>query len=54
MLGKLRLATAILVGRSEVRKEEDSVVPADLPDFGDLVRVLHSASPLADSIIVQG
>ncbi|KAM6513228.1 hypothetical protein FALCPG4_015682 [Fusarium falciforme] len=54
ILGKLRPTTAILVERSGTEKEEDSVVQADLLDFGDVVRVLHGASPPADGIVVQG
>ncbi|EXL39200.1 hypothetical protein FOCG_18187 [Fusarium oxysporum f. sp. radicis-lycopersici 26381] len=54
ILGKLRPTTAILVERSGTEKEEVSVVQADLLDFGDVVRVSHGASPLADGIVVQG
>ncbi|CAK7268290.1 hypothetical protein SEPCBS57363_003020 [Sporothrix epigloea] len=32
----------------------DRVVQANLLDFGDVVRVLHGASPPADGVIVQG
>ncbi|KAK4072846.1 hypothetical protein Purlil1_13226 [Purpureocillium lilacinum] len=53
-LGKLRPATAILLGHNDIEKEVDSVVPVDLLDFGDIVRVPHGASPPVDGIIVQG
>jgi len=48
-LGNLRPTTAILV-----EKENDSVIPANLLDSGDIVRVPHGASPPGDGIIVQG
>ncbi|KAI8710476.1 hypothetical protein NCS52_01564600 [Fusarium sp. LHS14.1] len=54
MLGKLRPTTAILVEHRGTGKEEDSVVQADLLDFGDIVRVPHGASPPADGIVVLG
>jgi Cu+-exporting ATPase len=37
-----------------VEKESDSVVQADLLDFGDIVRIPHGASPPGDGIIIQG
>lgn len=54
MLGKLRPTTAIVVERSGTEKEENSVVQADLLDFGDIVRIPHGASPPADGIVIQG
>ncbi|KAL2132174.1 hypothetical protein VTI74DRAFT_4115 [Chaetomium olivicolor] len=54
MLGKLRPTTAVLVQGYGGEKEEDVVVKADLLDFGDVVRVMHGASPPADGVVVRG
>ncbi|KIX09223.1 uncharacterized protein Z518_00302 [Rhinocladiella mackenziei CBS 650.93] len=54
MLGRLRPRSAILVEHSGTEKEQNSVVPIDLLDFGDVLRVPHGVSPPADGIIVQG
>ncbi|KAK0629218.1 E1-E2 ATPase-domain-containing protein [Bombardia bombarda] len=55
MLGRLRPTTAILVENyGEEEKEEDVVVKADLLDFGDVVRIMHGASPPADGTVVRG
>lgn len=53
-LGKLRPTEAVLVERTADGKEEDTVVKADLLDFGDTVRIRHGSSPPADGIVVQG
>ncbi|KAH7347109.1 copper-transporting ATPase [Plectosphaerella cucumerina] len=56
MLGKLRPSTAILVedGGNNPRKVDDRVVGVDMIEFGDLVRVQHGASPVADGVIIRG
>jgi len=54
MLGKLRPTTAILVEGFGTEKEKDSVIKADLLDFGDIVRITHGSSPPADGIVAQG
>ena len=51
MLGKLRPGTAILIDKT---KDRGCEVDADLLDFGDVVRVMHGASPPNDGIIVEG
>lgn len=53
-LGRLRPTEAVLVERKEDGKDADTVVQADLLDFGDIVRVRHGASPPADAIVVEG
>ncbi|KAI3391617.1 hypothetical protein diail_7018 [Diaporthe ilicicola] len=53
-LGKLRPTEAVLVERDTAGKEKDSVVKADLLEFGDTVRIRHGSSPPADGVIVQG
>ncbi|KUI70053.1 Copper-exporting P-type ATPase A [Cytospora mali] len=53
-LGKLRPTEAVLVERNADGKEEDSIVKADLLDFGDTVRIRHGSSPPADGVVVQG
>lgn len=53
-LGKLRPTEAILVERKEDGNSFDTVVKADLLDFGDMVRIRHGASPPADAIVVEG
>ncbi|KAK3939058.1 copper-exporting ATPase [Diplogelasinospora grovesii] len=61
LLGKLRPTTAILVERTTedgyekgIIEEKDTVVKADMLDFGDIVRVTHGTSPPADGRVVQG
>ncbi|RKU49113.1 hypothetical protein DL546_007172 [Coniochaeta pulveracea] len=54
MLGKLRPTTATLVEGYGTEKETDSVVQADLLEFGDTVRIPHGNSPPADGVVVQG
>ncbi|KAL9941220.1 hypothetical protein D7B24_003542 [Verticillium nonalfalfae] len=54
MLGKLRPSTAILVEKDSLGNTIDSTVKVDLIEFGDIVRVQHGASPVADGVIVQG
>jgi heavy metal translocating P-type ATPase len=54
MLGKLRPTTANLVEGCGTEKEMDSVVQADLLEFGDVVRIPHGNSPPADGVVVQG
>ncbi|KAK1755652.1 copper-exporting ATPase [Echria macrotheca] len=54
MLGRLRPTTATLVQWYGTEKEEDTVVNADMLDFGDVVRVTHGGSPPADGTVVQG
>jgi Cu+-exporting ATPase len=51
MLGKLRPPTAILIDET-VSSSRD--VEVDLLDFGDIVRILHGASPPNDGIIIEG
>ncbi|KAH7305328.1 hypothetical protein B0I35DRAFT_444338 [Stachybotrys elegans] len=51
MLARLRQSTAILV---DLQHGSESVIEADLLDWGDTVRVAHGASPPADGTIVQG
>jgi len=51
MLGKLRPETAVLFDKTNPPGHE---VKVDLLDFGDVVRVLHGASPPNDGIIVEG
>lgn len=53
-LGKLRPTEAVLVERDASGKETDSVVKADLLEFGDTVRIRHGSSPPADGVVVQG
>lgn len=53
-LGKLRPTEAVLVERDAGGKETDSVVKADLLEFGDTVRIRHGSSPPADGVVVQG
>ncbi|ROW08435.1 hypothetical protein VMCG_03123 [Cytospora schulzeri] len=53
-LGRLRPTEAVLVERNADGKEEDTVVKADLLDFGDTVRIRHGSSPPADGVVVQG
>ncbi|PSR97399.1 ATPase, P type cation/copper-transporter [Coniella lustricola] len=53
-LGRLRPTEAVLVVHTEDGKSEDSVVKADLLDFGDTVRIRHGASPPADGFVVEG
>ncbi|KAB5566856.1 E1-E2 ATPase-domain-containing protein [Coniochaeta sp. 2T2.1] len=54
MLGKLRPTTATLVEGYETEKQADSVVQADLLEYGDVVRVPHGGSPPSDGTVVQG
>ncbi|KAM0276499.1 hypothetical protein ACHAQH_006688 [Verticillium albo-atrum] len=54
MLGKLRPSTAILVEKDSLGNTVDSIVKVELVEFGDIVRVQHGASPVADGVIVQG
>ncbi|WPG98649.1 Hypothetical protein R9X50_00144200 [Acrodontium crateriforme] len=54
MLGKLRPTTAVLVERLGTEKEEDRVIPAELLDFGDTIRIPYGTSPPADGVVVQG
>jgi P-type Cu+ transporter len=51
MLGKLRPQTAILIDQSNPSGYD---VQVDLLDFGDVVRVVHGASPPSDGIVIQG
>ncbi|KAI1402789.1 heavy metal translocatin [Hypoxylon fuscum] len=53
-LSKLRPSTAILVETVEDNKEVDREVTTDLLEFGDLVRILHGASPPCDGNIIRG
>lgn len=53
-LGKLRPTEAVLVERDAAGRETDTVVKADLLDFGDTVRIRHGSSPPADGVIVKG
>jgi Cu+-exporting ATPase len=54
MLGKLRPTTATLVEGYDTEKQTDSVVQADLLEYGDIVRVPHGGSPPSDGTVVQG
>ncbi|OIW25237.1 heavy metal translocatin [Coniochaeta ligniaria NRRL 30616] len=54
MLGKLRPTTATLVEGYGTEKQTDSIVQADLLEYGDIVRVPHGGSPPSDGIVVQG
>ncbi|RBQ72703.1 hypothetical protein VDGD_05491 [Verticillium dahliae] len=54
MLGKLRPSTAILVEKDSLGNTIDSTVKVEMIEFGDIVRVQHGASPVADGVIVQG
>ncbi|KAL2755564.1 hypothetical protein ACRALDRAFT_1043306 [Sodiomyces alcalophilus JCM 7366] len=54
MLGKLRPSTAILVEKDDRGQMSDSVVGVDLVEFGDVVRIPHGASPVADGVVLQG
>jgi heavy metal translocating P-type ATPase len=54
MLGKLRPTTATLVEGHGTEKESDSVVQADLLEYGDVVRIPHGGSPPSDGTVVQG
>jgi Cu+-exporting ATPase len=51
MLGKLRPRTAILIDKTNISGYD---VEVDFLDFGDVVRVLHGASPPCDGIITEG
>ncbi|POS80952.1 copper-transporting ATPase 1 [Diaporthe helianthi] len=53
-LGKLRPTEAVLVERDVSGKEIDTVVKADLLDFGDTVRIRNGSSPPADGVVVKG
>lgn len=53
-LGKLRPTTATLVEGYDTEKQTDSVVQADLLEYGDVVRVPHGGSPPSDGTVVQG
>ncbi|TAQ87078.1 hypothetical protein B7494_g4599 [Chlorociboria aeruginascens] len=70
MLGKLRPTEALLIDSGEAASGKDVVtgeelangrieeslksVNVDLLEFGDIVRILHGASPACDGIVVQG
>ena len=54
MLGKLRPTTATLVEDYDTEKQTDSIVQADLLEYGDVVRVPHGGSPPSDGTVVQG
>ncbi|KAG7114347.1 Copper-transporting ATPase HMA4 like protein [Verticillium longisporum] len=54
ILGKLRPSTAILVEKDSLGNTIDSTVKVEMIEFGDVVRVQHGASPVADGVIVQG
>jgi heavy metal translocating P-type ATPase len=54
MLGKLRPTTATLVEGYNTEKQTDTVVQADLLEYGDVVRVPHGGSPPSDGVIVLG
>ncbi|KAL1900449.1 hypothetical protein Cpir12675_000916 [Ceratocystis pirilliformis] len=54
MLIKLRPSTALLVNKGSEGDVPDTIVSADLLEFGDIVRVPHGASPPADGLIVSG
>jgi P-type Cu+ transporter len=51
LLGKLRPGTAILADKTN---DSGRKVDVDLLDFGDIVRVMHGASPPNDGIVVEG
>ncbi|ERS96236.1 hypothetical protein HMPREF1624_07145 [Sporothrix schenckii ATCC 58251] len=46
--------TPTLRSAPDATNKSGRIVQADLLDFGDVVRILHGASPPADGVIVQG
>lgn len=53
-LGRLRPTEAVLVERKDNDKEVDTIVKADLLEFGDTVRIRNGSSPPADGIVLNG